>query len=246
MLISEDAAQPVGRDLNPGVFSAISAKLQAIAVEMGFTLKRTSRSLYVKDGEDFCAAVVGLDGLILAAPDTVGSTLLTLVNSSAAIEAVGTLAPGDVLITNDAFTSGALSTHLADIHVIEPYYGDELVGYGWAFIHSSDMGGRVPSSISPLNTSVYQEGLQIPPGEAREGGRHRYGDRGLHPGELADAGCQLGGHPRDSARQERGRRSHRQIRDRRLPDDPAAHSRPLGQAVPPDREKPAGRFLQFQ
>ena len=163
MLISENTAQPVGSDLNPVVFSAISAKLQAIAVEMGFTLKRTSRSLYVKDGEDFCAAVVGLDGLILAAPDTVGSTLLTLVNSSAAIGAVGTLAPGDVLITNDAFTSGALSTHLADIHVIEPYYyGDELVGYGWAFIHSSDVGGRVPSSISPLNTSVYQEGLQIP------------------------------------------------------------------------------------
>lgn len=164
MVISEEVFDVSAPALNPVVFSAISAKLQAIAVEMGFTLKRTSRSLYVKDGEDFCAAVVGLDGLILAAPDTVGSTLLTLVNSSTAIKAVGGLRAGDVLITNDAFTSGALSTHLADIHVIEPYYyGDELVAYGWAFIHSSDVGGRVPSSISPLNTDVYQEGLQIPP-----------------------------------------------------------------------------------
>jgi N-methylhydantoinase B len=164
MVISEKVLDSSRHDVNAVVFSAISAKLQAIAVEMGFTLKRTSRSLYVKDGEDFCAAIVGLDGLILAAPDTVGTTLLTLVNSSAAISAVGGLGPGDVLITNDAYTSGALSTHLADIHVIEPYYyGDELVGYGWAFIHSSDVGGRVPSSISPLNTDVYQEGLQIPP-----------------------------------------------------------------------------------
>ncbi len=150
--------------LNPVVLSAIAARLPAIAVEMGFTLKRTSRSLYVKDGEDFCAAVVGVDGLVLGAPDTVGSTLLTLVDVTAAIEAVGGLGPGDVLITNDSFTSGALSSHLADIHVVQPYYcEDTLVGYGWAFIHSSDVGGRVPSSISPLNTDVFQEGLQIPP-----------------------------------------------------------------------------------
>jgi len=152
------------RELSAVTFSVVAARLQAIAVEMGYALKRTSRSLYVKDGEDFCAAVVGVDGLVLAAPDSIGSTLLTLVDVRAAVAAVGGLGPGDVLITNDSFRSGALSTHLADIHVIEPYFdGDTLVGYGWAFIHSSDVGGRVPSSISPLNTDVFQEGLQIPP-----------------------------------------------------------------------------------
>lgn len=146
------------------IVAAIAAKLQAIAVDMGFTLKRTSRSLYVKDGEDFCTSIVGLDGLLVTAPDVVGSTILTLVDCAATIAAVDDLAPGDVIITNDAHTSGALSTHLADIHVIEPYFvNGTLVGYGWAFIHASDMGGRVPSSISPLNTEVFQEGLQIPP-----------------------------------------------------------------------------------
>ncbi len=157
-------AEPFRPSVDPIALGAITAKLQAVAVRMGFALKRTSRSLYVKDGEDFCASVMGLDGLLLTAPDTVGSTLLTLVDGSAAIAAVPELGPGDVLITNDAHTSGALSTHLADLHVIEPYYADgELVGYGWAFIHSSDIGGRVPSSISPFNTDVFQEGLQLPP-----------------------------------------------------------------------------------
>lgn len=143
---------------------AVAARLQAIAVEMSYTIKRTSRSLYVKDGEDFCASVAGVDGQLLAAPDSVGSTLLTIVDVSAAVAAVGEVGPGDVLITNDAHSSRGLSTHLPDIHVVAPYFHDgELVAYGWAFIHCSDIGGRVPSSVSPFNTTVYEEGLQIPP-----------------------------------------------------------------------------------
>ncbi|WP_261167261.1 hydantoinase B/oxoprolinase family protein [Microbacterium sp. Marseille-Q6965] len=150
---------------------AVAARLQAIAVEMSYTIKRTSRSLYVKDGEDFCASIAGLDGLLLAAPDSVGSTLLTIVDVSAAVDAVGPLGPGDVLITNDAHSSQGLSTHLPDIHVVAPYFHEgELVAYGWAFIHCSDIGGRVPSSVSPFNRTVFEEGLQIPPMLLARGG----------------------------------------------------------------------------
>jgi N-methylhydantoinase B len=152
--------------------SAVAARLQAIAVDMSYTIKRTSRSLYVKDGEDFCASVAGLDGLLLAAPDSVGSTLLTIVDLSAVLAAVGPLKPGDVVVTNDAHTSHGLSTHLPDIHVVAPYFHDgRIVAYGWAFIHCSDIGGRVPSSVSPLNASVYEEGLQIPPTLLADGGK---------------------------------------------------------------------------
>jgi N-methylhydantoinase B len=74
------------------------------------------------------------------------------------------LAPGDVILTNDPYTSGALSTHLPDLHAIAPYFdGDEVVAYGWTFIHVSDIGGRVPSSVSVRNDSVFAEGLRIPP-----------------------------------------------------------------------------------
>lgn len=151
---------------------AVAARLQAVAVEMSYTVKRTSRSLYVKDGEDFCASVAGLDGLLLAVPDSVGSTLLTIVNCSSAIRSMGELKPGDVIITNDAHSTDGLSTHLPDIHVIAPYFVDgRIVAYGWAFIHCSDIGGRVPSSVSPFNSSVYEEGLQIPPSLLVDGGQ---------------------------------------------------------------------------
>ena len=59
---------------------------------------------------------------------------------------------------------GGLSTHLPDLQFIKPYFHDgEIVAYGWTFAHTSDIGGGVPSSISPRFSDVYQEGLQIPP-----------------------------------------------------------------------------------
>ena len=48
--------------------------------------------------------------------------------------------------------------------MLQPYYHrGEIVAYGWCFIHFSDMGGRVPSSISPSNHEIFQEGLRVPP-----------------------------------------------------------------------------------
>ncbi|MEM1268115.1 MAG: hydantoinase B/oxoprolinase family protein, partial [Pseudomonadota bacterium] len=56
------------------------------------------------------------------------------------------------------------STHMPDLQLIRPYFHEgEIVCYGWDFIHSADIGGGVPSSISPRFTELFQEGLQIPP-----------------------------------------------------------------------------------
>ena len=65
-------------------------------------------------------------------------------NCGVAIESVSSLEPGDVIITNHPYFSGGLSTHMPDIQLIKPYFhGDELVCYGWDFIHSADIGGGV-------------------------------------------------------------------------------------------------------
>ncbi|GIT26135.1 MAG: hypothetical protein CM1200mP41_21790 [Gammaproteobacteria bacterium] len=47
---------------------------------------------------------------------------------------------------------------------MRPYfYENQIVGYGWTFLHSADVGGKVPRSVSPTNTEAFQEGLLIPP-----------------------------------------------------------------------------------
>jgi N-methylhydantoinase B len=77
---------------------------------------------------------------------------------------VPNLAPGDVIITNDPYTSNGLSTHLPDLHLIMPYFMDgRIIAYGWSFVHCSDIGGSLPGSVSPALTSIYQEGMRIPP-----------------------------------------------------------------------------------
>ncbi|MGD8215604.1 hydantoinase B/oxoprolinase family protein [Aestuariimicrobium sp. Y1814] len=153
----------------------LGAKLAALTEEMCLTLQRTSRSLYVKETADFVCAIADRDGTFIAYPNAMGVSGFVGLNIATAVARVherDPLQPGDVIITNDPFTTGGLSTHLPDIQMIEPYFVDgEIVAYGWAFVHISDIGGRVPSSVSPFNTSIFAEGLQIPPVKYVRGGQ---------------------------------------------------------------------------
>jgi len=149
--------------IDPMMLSILSHKVSAVADQMASTLQRTSRSVYVKEAADFGTGLADLKGKIFAYPHTNSVNSIDR-NCTTSIEAFGDLEPGDVIITNDPYRSGGLATHLPDLHMIKPYFhGGKIVAYGWCFIHFMDIGGRVPSSISPSNIDVFQEGLQVPP-----------------------------------------------------------------------------------
>lgn len=153
--------------LSPTDKGIVQTRLVAISEEMCLTLQRASRSLYVKETADFACAIADTTGRFVAYPQGIGVSGFVGLDITGAVRAASLrepLAPGDVIITNDPFLSDGLSTHLPDIHAIEPYFdGAEIIGYGWTFIHASDVGGRVPSSVSLLNDSIFAEGLRIPP-----------------------------------------------------------------------------------
>jgi N-methylhydantoinase B len=150
--------------LDPVTLEIFSNKVAAATEEMCFALQRTGRTLYVKETADFACALAGLDGTFFAYPRSIGVSGFVALDCKPAIDAVGKLEPGDVILTNDPYRSVGLATHLPDLHLIEPYFYDgRIVAFGWAFVHCSDVGGRVPSSISPVNQEIFQEGLQIPP-----------------------------------------------------------------------------------
>ncbi|HEV7265456.1 MAG TPA: hydantoinase B/oxoprolinase family protein [Falsiroseomonas sp.] len=150
--------------LDPVTLEVLGRKVTAAAEGMGFTLQRTGRTLYVKEASDFGTALVGLDGRFFGYPRTIGVSHFLDLDCSATIRAVPDLEPGDVILTNHPYASEALSTHLPDLHLVRPYFHEgRIVAYGWCFVHSADIGGRVPSSISPSNTDLFQEGLMIPP-----------------------------------------------------------------------------------
>lgn len=150
--------------LDPVLLEILQTQMQAVTEEMAITLARTARSTYVKDAADFATALANADGKFFAYPANMGVSGFLDLDCGTAIRANPDLEPGDVIITNHPYLSGGLSTHMPDLQLIKPYFHDgRIVCFGWDFIHSSDIGGGVPSSISPRFTELFQEGLQIPP-----------------------------------------------------------------------------------
>ena len=150
--------------LDPVLLEIIANKVVAASDEMATTLQRTSRTLFVKEASDYACALVGIDGRVFAHPRTSAVSAFVDMNAMPMISLFPDLEDGDVIVTNCPYLSGALSTHLPDIHVLEPiFHKDKIVAYGWSFVHSTDVGGGVPGSILPTFHEIFQEGLRIPP-----------------------------------------------------------------------------------
>ena len=149
---------------DPALLEIMARKVATVADEMAITLRRTSRSIFVKEAADFGVGVADLKGQMFAWPSATPGTMSMDQPLWGAIQAVPEVEPGDVIITNDAYTSDGLSTHLPDVNLIQPYFHEgRVVAYGWCFCHFSDVGGCVPGSLSATNTEVFQEGFRIPP-----------------------------------------------------------------------------------
>ncbi|MEM8665528.1 MAG: hydantoinase B/oxoprolinase family protein, partial [Pseudomonadota bacterium] len=152
------------RSLDPVLLEILSHKLQAVTEEMAITLARTARSTYVKDAADFATALATPGGKFFAYPAALGVSGFMDLDCGPALAAAQPLEPGDVIITNHPYTTGGLSTHMPDLQLLKPvWHGKELICVLWDFIHSADIGGGVPSSISPRFSELFQEGFQIPP-----------------------------------------------------------------------------------
>lgn len=148
-----------------GQTEIIAAALEAAAAEMCASLIRTAYSPNVKERADCSTAVCDMSGRTLSlathAPAHLGSTL-RLVPAILARFPTDTLRPGDIFFANDPYIVGV--THLNDCTVAAPVFVDgRPVAFVAAVAHHSDVGGRVPGSESGDSTSIYQEGIRVPP-----------------------------------------------------------------------------------
>jgi N-methylhydantoinase B len=135
---------------------------QALAEEMGAALRRASYSPNIKERRDYSCALFDAAARPVAMGDHMPVHLGAMPMSvTAALEELGTLAPGDVAVLNDPFRGG---THLPDITTVQAVHDADgaLLGYVAARAHHSDVGGITPGSM-PLAREIVQEGLRIPP-----------------------------------------------------------------------------------
>ncbi len=149
-------------DVNPILLQVFRNRFVAIAEEMGVTLGRTAFSPNIKERRDYSCALFDERGDMIAQaahiPVHLGSMPLSV---KAAIDA-SEMAAGDMVMLNDPFTGG---THLPDITLVAPVFvaGEEKPAFYVANrAHHSDVGGMTPGSM-PVSTSIFQEGLIIPP-----------------------------------------------------------------------------------
>ncbi|MDA8049255.1 MAG: hydantoinase B/oxoprolinase family protein [Rhodospirillales bacterium] len=137
---------------------------KAVADEMAWIVLRSSHTTFVKETQDFGVSLVSLEGEVFAYPYGSGATPLMGVPMHAGTKAVRDWAPGDVLITNDPYSTGGMVMHLNDIYLFRPVFaGARLLCFAWTFIHCTDVGGYAPGSIDMQNNEVFQEGLRLRP-----------------------------------------------------------------------------------
>jgi len=146
---------------NPILLEVFKNRFAAISEEMGVTLTRTAFSPNIKERRDLSCAVFDARGDMVAQaahiPVHLGSMPLSV---KAAIEAAP-MAEGDMVMLNDPYRGG---THLPDITLVAPVYcgGPEPSFFAACRAHHADVGGMTSGSM-PLSTSLFQEGVIIPP-----------------------------------------------------------------------------------
>jgi N-methylhydantoinase B len=145
--------------LDPVLLEIVAGSLAAIELEVETAIGRTSRSPMIRDAHDFRA---GIHDRLLR--KLTGRSYSALVHPVARDFPLATMRPGDVFFHNDVYGSEGGIGHLPDLCVTVPVFdGPDVVAFVQAFGHHDDIGGAVPGSMPSRATSVFEEGLMVPP-----------------------------------------------------------------------------------
>ena len=152
-----------GAGADPVLVEIVQGSLAAVEMEVETAIGRTSRSPMIRDAHDFRA---GIHDRLLR--KLTGRSYSALVHPVARDFPVDEMRPGDVFFHNDVYRSEGGIGHLPDLCVTVPVFhdaddGPEVVAFVQAFGHHDDIGGSVPGSMPSGATTVYQEGLMVPP-----------------------------------------------------------------------------------
>jgi len=152
--------------VNPILLEVFKNRFSSIAEEMGVTLTHTAFSPNIKERQDLSCAVFDSSGDMIAQaahiPVHLGSIPLSVKSAINAMKTNGGFDKGDMVMLNDPFKGG---THLPDITVVAPVFDDNkdtLAFFVANRAHHADVGGMSAGSM-PLSSSLFQEGLIIPP-----------------------------------------------------------------------------------
>src|ERR1051325_5424148 len=155
--------------MDPILVEVLGNRLVSIVNEQQAALVRTAFSTVVRESEDLACGVFDARGWMIAQSmtGTPGhiNAMATGVRHFLDAFPPESLAPGDVLLTNDPWqTSGQIN----DITVVTPvFHGGRVVAFFANTCHTADIGGRI---LSAESSEVFEEGLRLPIMKLFDGG----------------------------------------------------------------------------
>ena len=168
-------AEAIGTKADPVMLEVFNNLFMSIAEQMGVTLQNTAYSVNVKERLDFSCAVFDASGALVANAPHMPVHLGSMDRSVETVIKLneGKIHPGDVFALNAPYNGG---THLPDITVVSPVFDDagkEILFWAASRGHHADVGGSAPGSMTPLATTVDEEGVLIDNFKLVDQGRFR-------------------------------------------------------------------------
>ena len=156
-IIQENSAPLNTVDVDGVTVDLIENALKNAREEMDAVLFRTAMSPGIREQGDCFPMIANRDGKMVVGQ--FGSFIGPFLSAyDADIE------EGDIILTNDPYMCNGAVSHLPDWVVLVPVFKDgRHIAWSAMFGHMSDNGGMVPGSIPIKATTIYQEGIRIPP-----------------------------------------------------------------------------------
>ncbi len=147
---------------SPVTLELIKGALQSARGEMETLIGRSAMSPFIREKKDYFTAFLDVSGRLVV------STAVTLAGNL--VEAIleqypaSTMRDGDLYWFNDVYASHGGVTQTNDTVFVMPVFSEgRMIGFVEAWGHLWDVGGTYPGSVSPNVTSVFHEGIMIPP-----------------------------------------------------------------------------------
>ncbi len=143
--------------IDPVTLDIIENALRNARIEMDATLVRTAMSPGIREQGDAFPLIADVAGKMIVGQ--FGSFIDGFLK-----QFDGTIEDGDMIFLSDPYSCDGAVSHSNDWLVMLPVFKDgRLIAYTAMFGHQSDIGGSVPGSMPIGASSIFEEGVRIPP-----------------------------------------------------------------------------------
>jgi N-methylhydantoinase B len=145
--------------VDPVVTEIVRNGVIAVTEEMKTNLMRTAYNMIIYEALDFTTGLFTPDGDTVSIGIGLPSFIRGMSNTvKAKLRHFGreNMRPGDIYVTNDAYTTGSHLYHMT--FTLPIFHEGTLVGFSCCMAHWIDIGG----TLGGMTTDIYSEGLQVP------------------------------------------------------------------------------------